>query len=120
MMHDFAITDRHAVFLDLPITFQIGPDRRGGLPYGWDDGYPARIGVMALDRPGAVRWFAIDPGYVFHVGGAHSDARGRIVLDGCRYGAADITALWGRIGGSAAGRRRGRRRTRAWPGCTAG
>ena len=36
MMHDFAITDRHAVFLDLPMTFSL--ERLAtGMPYGWDD-----------------------------------------------------------------------------------
>ena len=95
MMHDFAITDRHALFLDLPVTFQIGLVGRG-MPYAWDDDYPARIGVMELDDPGAVRWFPIDPGYVFHVGGAHTDRRGRIVLDGCRYSPADMAVAWAR------------------------
>ena len=38
MMHDFAITDRHALFLDLPVTFQIGLVGRG-MPYAWDDDY---------------------------------------------------------------------------------
>jgi carotenoid cleavage dioxygenase len=102
MMHDFAITDRHALFLDLPVTFQIGLVGRG-MPYAWDDDYPARIGVMELADPGPVRWFPIDPGYVFHVGGAHTDPRGRIVLDGCRYSPADMAVAWSRLGGTETG-----------------
>ena len=98
MMHDFAITDRHALFLDLPMTFRF-ENLRGGMPYRWDDDYPARIGVMALDRPGDVRWFPIDPCYVFHVGGARTDEAGRIVLDACRYSAADAVVMWDRLGG---------------------
>jgi carotenoid cleavage dioxygenase len=74
-----------------------------GLPYNWDDGYQARIGVMPLDRPEDVRWIDIDPCYVFHVGGAHTGPDGRIVLDGCRYGEHDIDALWSTIGGGPAG-----------------
>ena len=102
MMHDFAITDRHALFLDLPMVFAL--DRIGkGMPYGWDDDYPARIGVMALERPGEVTWLPIDPCYVFHVGGAHVAEDGRIVLDGCRYGPADIDTVWKAIGGGPAG-----------------
>jgi carotenoid cleavage dioxygenase-like enzyme len=98
MMHDFAITDRHAVFLDLPITFRF--DLVGhGMPYAWDDAYAARFGVMELDRPGVVRWFDIDPCYVFHVGGAHTDEHGRVVVDGARYTPADTVAMWGGIGG---------------------
>lgn len=98
MMHDFAITDRHALFLDLPITFDLARLGRG-IPYRWDEGYPARIGVMELARPGPVRWFPVNPGYVFHVAAAHTDPDGRIVLDGCRYGPAETRAMWAGIGG---------------------
>jgi carotenoid cleavage dioxygenase len=101
MMHDFAITDRHAVFLDLPITFQAELVGRG-MPYSWDDRYGARLGVMALDAPGKVRWFEIDPCFVFHVGNARTDAAGRIVLDGARYSPADTVAMWDQIGGGRA------------------
>jgi carotenoid cleavage dioxygenase len=99
MMHDFAITEHHAVFLDLPMTFQLRP----GMPFDWDDGHGARLGVMPLDRPGEVRWFAVDPCYVFHVGNAHEDAAGRIVVDAARYAPADMTALWGSLRGDPAG-----------------
>ncbi|HET6257356.1 MAG TPA: carotenoid oxygenase family protein [Pseudonocardia sp.] len=98
MMHDFAVTEHHAVFLDLPMTFQL----RKGMPFDWSDEYGARLGVMRLDRPGEVRWFEIDPCYVFHVGNAHEDAAGRIVLDVARYARADIVALWGPLGGAEA------------------
>ncbi len=100
MMHDFAITDRHALFLDLPMTFKL-ENLGGGMPYRWDDAYPSRIGVMPLDRPGQVQWFPIDPCYVFHVGGARTDEAGRIVLDACRYSAADAVVMWDRLGGRA-------------------
>jgi carotenoid cleavage dioxygenase-like enzyme len=102
MMHDFAITDRHALFLDLPMVFKLENVGRS-LPYAWDPTYTARIGVMPLDRPGEVRWFEIDPCYVFHIGGAHTDAAGRIVLDGCRYAEDGIERVWAAIGGSPAG-----------------
>ncbi|MFC4948572.1 carotenoid oxygenase family protein [Pseudonocardia sp. GCM10023141] len=97
MMHDFAITDRHAVFLDLPMTFQLELLAKG-MPFGWDPSYGARIGVMALDRPGQVRWFDVEPNYVFHVGNAFTDAAGRVVLDAARYAPADAVAMWGGLG----------------------
>ncbi|GLW07087.1 carotenoid cleavage dioxygenase [Microtetraspora sp. NBRC 13810] len=100
MMHDFAITEHHVVWLDLPLTFR--PELVGRtMPYQWDDGYGARLGVMRHDRPGApVRWFDVDPCYVFHVGNAHEDASGRVVLDAVRYGRADFTAMWSTAGGT--------------------
>ena len=102
MMHDFAITDRHAVFLDLPMTFS--RDRlRTGMPYGWDDAYGARIGLMPLARPGEVTWFDVDPAYVFHVGNAATDTAGRVVLDAARYAPADAIAMWDGLGLDPAG-----------------
>lgn len=102
MVHDFAITDRHAVFLDLPMVFSF--DRLAqGMPFAWEESYGARIGVMPLDRPGEVRWFDVDPSYVFHVGNAHTDEAGRVVLDAARYSAADAVAMWDGLGSDPAG-----------------
>ncbi len=98
MMHDFAITEHHVVWLDLPVVFDMAL-LPGSLPYRWDDGYGARIGVMAKDG-GPVRWFEIEPCYVFHVGNAHEDAAGRVVLDAVRYDRAVWNALWPTLGGT--------------------
>ncbi len=102
MVHDFAITDQHAVFLDLPMTFDWERLAKG-MPFDWDDAYGARIGVMRLDRPGVVHWFDVEPNYVFHVGNAHTDAAGRVVLDAARYGRADAIAMWRGLGPDVAG-----------------
>ncbi|SFQ30229.1 carotenoid cleavage dioxygenase [Actinomadura madurae] len=103
MMHDFAITENHVVWLDLPVVFdaELALSGMAGLPYRWDDGYGARLGVMRRDGTGDVRWFDVDPCYVFHVGNAHEDAAGRIVLDAARYRPENFTALWTHIGGTA-------------------
>ncbi|MCK2215926.1 carotenoid oxygenase family protein [Actinomadura sp. ATCC 31491] len=94
MMHDFAITEHHVVWLDLPMTFQPALAAQG-MPYGWDDSHGARLGLMRHDRPGAeVTWFEIEPCWIFHVGNAHEDESGRVVLDAVRYSAAEWTALW--------------------------
>jgi carotenoid cleavage dioxygenase len=99
MMHDFAITERHLVWLDLPVVFD--PALLGaGLPYRWDDGYGARVGVLRRDGGARVTWFDVDPCYVFHVGNAHEDADGRIVLDVVRYGVAEFADLWSRLSDS--------------------
>jgi carotenoid cleavage dioxygenase-like enzyme len=84
MMHDFAITANHIIWLDLPLTFSAGLLTEPTLPYRWDDDYGARIGVMPR-LGGPVRWFDVDPCYVYHVGNAYEDPSGRIVLDAVRY-----------------------------------
>ena len=78
MMHDFALTAEHVVFMDLPIVFNLDIALKGDsdMPYRWDDDYGARLGVMRRDDPfGPVRWFEIDPCYVFHVANAYDDGQ---------------------------------------------
>ena len=91
MIHDFAITDRDAIFWELPVLFDLDaavkwvqdPDS-GAFPYRWSPDYGARIGVMPLGGPAsAIEWFEIDPCYVFHGVNAYRDGD-RVVLDVCR------------------------------------
>ncbi len=66
MMHDFAITRNFVIFMDLPLLFK--PQLiASGMPYQFDASAGARLGVMP--RSGGandVRWFPIEPCYVFH------------------------------------------------------
>ncbi|MGV0851325.1 carotenoid oxygenase family protein [Mycolicibacterium phlei] len=87
MMHDFALTASHVIFMDLPIVFNLDIALRGNgdMPYRWDDAYGARLGLLRRDDPfGEVRWFEIDPCYVFHVVNAY-DSGGSVVLQAVRY-----------------------------------
>jgi carotenoid cleavage dioxygenase-like enzyme len=96
MMHDFALTAEHVVFLDLPLVFDLRvalaqQDVRElrDLPYRWDDDYGARLGVLRRDDPyGPVRWLDIDPCYVFHIANAYdmrSADENAVVLEVVRY-----------------------------------
>jgi carotenoid cleavage dioxygenase-like enzyme len=93
LMHDFALTAEHVVFLDLPLLFNLGVALTGSfesdLPYRWDDQYRARLGVLRRDDPyGPLRWFDIDPCFVFHVANAHdvtSPDGNAIALEVLRY-----------------------------------
>ena len=93
LMHDFALTAEHVVFLDLPLLFNLEVALTGSferdLPYRWDDQYQARLGVLRRDDPyGQLRWFDIDPCFVFHVVNAHdvtSPGGNAIVLEVLRY-----------------------------------
>jgi carotenoid cleavage dioxygenase-like enzyme len=93
LMHDFALTAEHVVFLDLPLLFDLRVALTGSferdLPYRWDDQYRARLGVLRRDDPyGQLRWFDIDPCFVFHVVNAHdvtSPGGNAIVLEVLRY-----------------------------------
>ncbi|MEV6486573.1 carotenoid oxygenase family protein [Streptomyces sp. NPDC051576] len=82
LKHDFALTRNHVVFVEGTVTFD--PNEHSGIPYGWNDAQPARIGVMPRGPQGAdkIRWFPIEPGNMLHAGNAYEDAQGRIVLEG--------------------------------------
>jgi carotenoid cleavage dioxygenase len=55
------------------------------LPYRWDDRYGARLGVLRRDDPyGPLRWFDIEPCYVFHIANAY-DSGNSVVLEVVRY-----------------------------------
>ncbi|MEV5833415.1 carotenoid oxygenase family protein [Nocardia sp. NPDC052112] len=86
MHHDFNLTAAHVVFMDLPVVFDLETAKSGGgMPFRWREDYQARLGVLRRDDPhGAIRWFPIDPCYVFHTLNAH-DEPGRIVLHVIRY-----------------------------------
>jgi carotenoid cleavage dioxygenase-like enzyme len=88
MMHDFAMTAEHIVFMDLPVVFKLEMATSGAardMPYRWDDDYGARLGVLRRSDPfGEVKWFDIDPCYVFHVANAYDDDNS-IVVQAVRY-----------------------------------
>jgi carotenoid cleavage dioxygenase-like enzyme len=66
MMHDFQITANYAIFMDLPVCFNLGAIE-SGFPFMFNRDAGARIGVMPRTGTNAdVRWFDIDPCYVFH------------------------------------------------------
>ena len=84
MMHDFNVTRNNVVFMDLPAVFDLEAAMRGEMPIHWDDDYPSRLGVMPRNGTDAdVRWFDINPCYVFHPMNSYEDGD-KIVLDVAR------------------------------------
>ena len=79
MMHDFNVTQNYVVFMDLPVCFNLGA-LETGMPFLFDRDAGARLGVMPRHGTNSdVRWFEIDPCYVFHPVNAHESGN-RIVL----------------------------------------
>jgi carotenoid cleavage dioxygenase len=85
MVHDFVVTPRHVIFPIFPATIRMEHVERTGSPIGWEPELGARIGVMSRDGDGSdLKWFEIDPCYVFHPMNARDDGD-RVVLEVCRY-----------------------------------
>ena len=60
--------------MDLPVVFDLDAIGRGEAPLRWDEGYGARIGIVPRFGTDAdVRWFDVDPCYVFHPLNAFAD-----------------------------------------------
>ncbi|NBD20411.1 carotenoid oxygenase [Aquabacterium fontiphilum] len=83
MIHDCAITRRYVVVLDLPVTFSfrrlLG---RAPFPYAWNPRHPARVGLLPKEGDARdIRWFDVDPCFVFHPCNAFEREDGSVVLD---------------------------------------
>lgn len=82
MMHDFAVTRDHVVFLDAPAVMDFQAWFAGGPMSTWRPECGTRLGVMRREG-GDVRWFEIEPSWVVHFLNAYTDGA-RVIVDGCR------------------------------------
>ena len=86
MIHDFAVTDKYVVFMDMPVRFSwLGVLMGEGLPFKWDASHNTRFGVMP--RTGTskdVKWFEIPSCFVFHIMNSF-DQGDEVVIDAARY-----------------------------------
>lgn len=83
MIHDCAITRSQVVVLDLPVTFSFTRLlTRAPFPYAWNDRHPARVGLLPKDGEARdIRWFDVDPCFVFHPCNAFDLPDGGVVMD---------------------------------------
>ncbi|MBT4160056.1 MAG: dioxygenase [Gammaproteobacteria bacterium] len=88
MMHDWNVSRNYVIFMDLPLVFDLEAAMKGESPFGFKPEVGARLGVMPRDGGNAdVRWFDIDPCYVFHPMNAHEEGD-KLVLYVCRLNSA--------------------------------
>ncbi len=90
MMHDFAITKDHVIFILCPLVFSFeNLAKRGGV-FSWEPERGTRLGVMPRSGGNAdVKWFETEASYVFHPMNAFAEGDA-IVLDVARYGRLDF------------------------------
>jgi carotenoid cleavage dioxygenase len=88
MMHDFAITEKHTIFMDLPLVFNPMRMAQGLAPFFFDKEQPSRFGILPRHGTNAdIRWFEAPPCYVFHNLNAWEEQGPNgteVVLVGCR------------------------------------
>lgn len=86
MVHDFAVTDKYVVFMDMQVRFSwLSAVTGSGLPFKWDADGPCRFGVMPREGTDAdVKWFDVPSCFVFHI--MNSFDRGdEVLVDAARY-----------------------------------
>jgi len=90
MIHDFAVTKDHVIFILCPLVFSLENAAKGRGVFSWEPERGTRLGVMPRAGGNAdVRWFDTDASYVFHPMNAYEDGDA-IVLDVARYGRLDF------------------------------
>ena len=90
MMHDFAMTENHVIFMELPVRFSMFKAlTMDAFPFGWDEDAVCRMGILPKNgEAGDMRWFDVPTCFIFHTMNAY-ESGDEIVLDAARY-----DALW--------------------------
>lgn len=91
MVHDMAVTERHVVVPLPPVSFRIERPVEGPRRFALEAGQPLRILVAEKADLARRRVFELPAEMVFHVGNAHEDRLGNIVLS--YVGAPDAWSL---------------------------
>jgi carotenoid cleavage dioxygenase len=100
MMHDCAITARHTIFLDMPLTFDIMRAMQGGKALAWEPENGTRIGVVPrMGSDADVKWFNVATGFVFHTANAWEDGD-EVVLLASRSETTDVIGAADNSGGA--------------------
>ncbi|KAK3392910.1 retinal pigment epithelial membrane protein [Podospora didyma] len=66
MMHDFGVSRKYTVIMDLPLSLNVLNLVRGDPVLSYDSKSRARFGVFPRYRPHAVQWFETNPCIIFH------------------------------------------------------
>ena len=90
LMHDFVVTQEHAVFPGFPIVADLDRIKAGGAHWAWDHTKESFIGIMPREgKAKDVRWFRARPCSVFHFINGFTEGS-KVHVDMC---ASDVAAF---------------------------
>ncbi len=82
MIHDFAVSEHHIMFLAIPLAFNEANLNKGGVSWAWDSTLSTYLGVMRRGGDGKdIRWFKGEQTMCTHVMGVREDKNDKITLD---------------------------------------
>ena len=90
VMHDFAITEHYAVFVDAPMVLDIMAALQGEPMFRWDPDHVTRVGLLPRDGD-TVTWYETEASYVNHFWNAWEDGD-TVSFAGSRLAGAAYTA----------------------------
>ncbi|KAG6421840.1 hypothetical protein SASPL_118399 [Salvia splendens] len=99
MMHDFAITENYAIFMDLPLYF-IPKEmvKENKFIYTYDHTKEARFGILPryAENEMLIKWFELPNCFIFHTSNAWEEGD-EVVLISCRIENADLDVFNGSV-----------------------
>ncbi|XP_047315751.1 carotenoid 9,10(9',10')-cleavage dioxygenase 1 [Impatiens glandulifera] len=101
MMHDFAITESYAIFLDLPLYFKPKEMvKENKLIFSFDETKKARFGVLPRYAKNEllIKWFELPNCFIFHNANAWEEGD-EVVLIACRLEKPDLDMISGSVKG---------------------
>ncbi|KAL3622517.1 Dixin [Castilleja foliolosa] len=101
MMHDFAITDNYAIFMDLPLYFKPKEMvKENKLAFSFDPTKKARFGILPRYAKNEllIRWFELPNCFIFHNANAWEEGD-EVVLITCRLENPDLDQINGSVKG---------------------
>ncbi|KAH9710185.1 Carotenoid 9,10(9',10')-cleavage dioxygenase 1 [Citrus sinensis] len=99
MMHDFAITENYAIFMDLPLYFRPKEMvKENKLIFTFDDTKKARFGILPryAKNEAQMKWFELPNCFIFHNANAWEE-EDEVVLITCRLDKPDLDMVNGAV-----------------------
>ncbi|XP_024025912.1 carotenoid 9,10(9',10')-cleavage dioxygenase 1 isoform X1 [Morus notabilis] len=99
MMHDFAITENYAIFMDLPFFFKPKEMvKENKMIYQFDTTKKARFGVLPRYAKNEllIKWFELPSCFIFHNANAWEE-EDEVVLITCRLENPDLVIVGGKV-----------------------
>ncbi|KAM7265217.1 hypothetical protein ACFE04_002900 [Oxalis oulophora] len=99
MMHDFAITENYAIFMDLPMIFQPKEMvKKNTLIFSFNETKKSRFGVLPryAKNEATIKWFELPNCFIFHNANAWEEGD-EIVLITCRLDKPDLDMVNGAV-----------------------
>ncbi|KAJ5813439.1 uncharacterized protein N7503_000189 [Penicillium pulvis] len=98
LMHDFGVSLKHTVIMDLPMSLDPINILRGRPIVHYDQNSPSRFGILPRHDPALIRWFETEACFIFHTATTWDEVT-KSARDGeveavnmvaCRYTSADM------------------------------